>query len=229
MVGTEAPMLVITEGALAGQRWPIDQEVVLIGRSETCDLVLPERQISRQHARLRRQDDGYYIEDLGSKNGTFLNGQPLPPFVPHRLKDGDELALALCVRMRFVSPEVTLPLEAPPAPARFSGLRIDRAARRVWANGREVVPPLSPAQFRALERLALARGAVVGREELVAYIWPEEDPRGVTEQALDALIRRLRERLAQVDPDHAYILTVRGHGFRLADIPLQLQGDAEEG
>ena len=140
MARTEAPMLVITEGALAGQRWPIDQEVVLIGRSETCDLVLPERQISRQHARLRRQDDGYYIEDLGSKNGTFLNGQPLPPFVPHRLKDGDELALALCVRMRFVSPEVTRPLEAPPAPARFSGLRIDRAARRVWANGREVVP-----------------------------------------------------------------------------------------
>ncbi|WP_322798616.1 FHA domain-containing protein, partial [Thermoflexus sp.] len=72
MVGTEAPMLVITEGQLAGQRWPVDQEALLIGRSETCDLVLPERQISRQHARLKREADGYYIEDLGSKNGTFV-------------------------------------------------------------------------------------------------------------------------------------------------------------
>jgi len=83
MPGAEAPMLVITEGQLAGHRWPIDQEVLLIGRSEGCDLVLPERQISRQHARLRREADGYYIEDLGSKNGTFINGQALPPFVPH--------------------------------------------------------------------------------------------------------------------------------------------------
>jgi DNA-binding winged helix-turn-helix (wHTH) protein len=228
MPGAEAPMLVITEGQLAGHRWPIDQEVLLIGRGEGCDLILPERQISRQHARLRREADGYYIEDLGSKNGTFINGQALPPFVPHRLKDGDEIALALCVRMRFISAEATLPLESPPVAWLSQGLIIDRAARRVWVNGREVNPPLSPAQFRALERLALAHGAVVSREELVGYIWPEEDPRGVTEQALDALIRRLRERLAQVDPGRDYILTVRGHGFRLADVPLQLKGQPEE-
>lgn len=227
MAGTEAPMLVITEGELAGQRWPIDQETFLIGRSKSCDLVLPERQISRQHARLRREADGYYIEDLGSKNGTYVNGQALTPFVPQRLKDGDEIALALCVRMRFVSAEVTLPLEAPSLPPVPFGLLIDRAARRVWVNGREVDPPLSPAQFRALERLALARGAVVSRDELIAYIWPEEDPRGITEQALDALIRRLRERLAQLDPNRDYILTVRGHGFRLADVSLHLKGQPE--
>ncbi|HXF68971.1 MAG TPA: FHA domain-containing protein [Thermoflexus sp.] len=227
MVGTEAPMLVITEGQLVGQRWPVDQEILVIGRSETCDLVLPERQISRQHARLKREADGYYIEDLGSKNGTFVNGQPLTPFVPQRLKDGDEIALALCVRMRFVSAEVTLPLESAPIPSLLPGLFIDRAARRVWVNGREVNPPLSPAQFRALERLALARGAVVSRDELIAYIWPEEDPRGITEQALDALIRRLRERLAQADPNRDYILTIRGHGFRLADVSLHLKGQPE--
>ncbi len=227
MAGTEAPMLVITEGQLAGQRWPIDQDVLLIGRSEACDLILPERQVSRQHARIQRKADGYYIEDLGSKNGTYLNGQAIPPFTPQRLKDGDEIALALCVRMRFVSTEVTLPLEAVPASASSPALLIDRAARRVWVNGREIDPPLSPAQFRALERLALARGAVVSRDELVASIWPEEDPRGITEQALDALIRRLRERLAQADPSRDYILTVRGHGFRLADVPLHLKGQPE--
>ncbi|WP_376788646.1 FHA domain-containing protein [Thermoflexus sp.] len=227
MVGAAAPILVITEGQLAGQRWPVDQEVMLIGRGETCDLVLPERQISRQHARLKREADGYYIEDLGSKNGTFLNGQLLAPFTPQRLKDGDEIALALCVRIRFVSAEATLPLESVPVPSMVPGLLIDRAARRVWVNGREVDPPLSPAQFRALERLAIARGAVVSRDELIAYIWPQEDPRGITEQALDALIRRLRERLAQADPSRDYILTVRGHGFRIADVSLHLKGQPE--
>ncbi len=38
---------------------------------------------------------------------------------------------------------------------------------------------------------------------------------GISEQAIDALVRRLRDRIAAMDPDHAYIVTVRGHGFRL--------------
>ncbi|HIP86892.1 MAG TPA: winged helix family transcriptional regulator, partial [Anaerolineales bacterium] len=56
---------------------------------------------------------------------------------------------------------------------------------------------------------------VVTREEIVAAVWPEEAKAGITEQAIDALVRRLRERLASLDPDHNYIVTVRGHGFRL--------------
>ncbi len=38
---------------------------------------------------------------------------------------------------------------------------------------------------------------------------------GVSEQAIDALVRRLRDRIAELDPKHQYIITVRGHGFRL--------------
>ncbi len=43
---------------------------------------------------------------------------------------------------------------------------------------------------------------------------------GVTEQALDALVRRLRDRLAEIDPDNEYIVTVRGHGLRLENPPI---------
>jgi DNA-binding response OmpR family regulator len=46
-------------------------------------------------------------------------------------------------------------------------------------------------------------------------VWPEEERMGISEQAIDALVRRLRDRISAVDPDHAYIVTVRGHGFRL--------------
>ena len=47
--------------------------------------------VSRRHARFQRQRTQYFIEDLGSANGTFLNGQRLTPYLPHPLHDGDEL------------------------------------------------------------------------------------------------------------------------------------------
>ena len=46
-------------------------------------------------------------------------------------------------------------------------------------------------------------------------IWSDDEAGGVSEQALDALIRRLRDRLALLDPEHNWIVTVRGHGLRL--------------
>jgi DNA-binding response OmpR family regulator len=87
----------------------------------------------------------------------------------------------------------------------------------VWIGDRELQPPLSLAQYRLLELLADASGRVVSREEVVATVWPEAIEEGVSEQAIDALVRRLRDRLAELDPEHEYVMTVRGHGFRLAD------------
>jgi DNA-binding response OmpR family regulator len=56
---------------------------------------------------------------------------------------------------------------------------------------------------------------VVSRSELVNGVWGDEEAEGVSEQALDALVRRLRDRLNSLDPDHPYVVTVRGHGLRL--------------
>jgi pSer/pThr/pTyr-binding forkhead associated (FHA) protein len=47
--------------------------------------------VSRRHARIQRQRTQFFVEDLGSANGTFLNGQRLTPYLPHPLHDGDEL------------------------------------------------------------------------------------------------------------------------------------------
>jgi DNA-binding response OmpR family regulator len=58
-------------------------------------------------------------------------------------------------------------------------------------------------------------GGVVTRTDIVQNVWPEASGEGVSEQAIDALVRRLRERLAENDEDFRYIVTVRGHGFRL--------------
>jgi hypothetical protein len=211
MTRQDMPMLIVYEGELEGQRWIIDQDQVTIGRGSDCDVVLSKRQVSRYHARIERDDGGYLLRDLGSKNGTYVNGQEVRDR-PYRLKDGDEIQIALCVKMGFVGADATLPLELT-GPNR--GLHIDRAARRVFIGGHELTPPLSVAQYRLLELLLDQEGQVISRDAIVMAVWPEEERMGISEQAIDALVRRLRDRISAVDPDHAYIVTVRGHGFRL--------------
>ena len=55
----------------------LDRPVLTIGRSSSCDLVLVDRGISRRHAELRRQAGGAVLTDLGSANGTYVNGRRL--------------------------------------------------------------------------------------------------------------------------------------------------------
>ena len=97
-------------------------------------------------------------------------------------------------------------------------MRIDKGTRRVWVRGKELDPPLSPAQYRLLELLVDADGQVIGRDDIIRTVWPEDIEEGITEQAIDALVRRLRDRLAEAGPENQYIITVRGHGFRLENI-----------
>jgi len=60
-----------------------------------------------------------------------------------------------------------------------------------------------------------AGGRVVTRDEIVDAVWPDDSMEGISEQAIDALVRRLRERIGDLDNDFRYVVTVRGHGFRL--------------
>jgi DNA-binding response OmpR family regulator len=59
----------------------------------------------------------------------------------------------------------------------------------------------------------------VERHELVGDAWGKAEAVGVSDEALDALLRRLRDRIASVDPTHNYIVTVRGYGVRLDNPP----------
>lgn len=212
-----SPLLVVYKGALAGSRWPVSGKAMTLGRAQDCDIVLPERQISRYHARIEQDDSGYLLRDLGSKNGTYVNGEAVRG-QPYRLRDGDEIELAAVLQMGFVAGEATLPL-ADVGGQRRDQLQVNASARQV-SFGRSVLdPPLSPAQFALLEALIEADGDVVTREEIIEIVWPDAVG-GVTDQALDALVYRLRERLAELDPDHDYVMTVRGHGFRYqANLP----------
>ncbi len=209
---SERPLLIIEEGEHIGLRVTIDKDELVIGRGEECDLTLNDRAISRQHARIWREGEAYYIEDLGSKNGTWVNGEPLQQ--PRVLVDGDKIQLALTVRIAFTESDATVELSIDPLQLK-KRLTLDMDARRVYIGQQEVIPPLSLPQYRLLQKLFEAGGAVCTRDEIVEAVWPEAAGEGVSEQAIDALVRRLRDRLAEVDPDHQYVVTVRGHGFRL--------------
>lgn len=211
----EKPVLVAREGQLAGQRWTVDTQEFLIGRGSDCHVVLPERQVSRHHVKIINDGANYHLVDFGSKNGTHLNGNQVTGTVP--LHDGDEIQIALCVKLLFVGSDATLPLTFDP-PSKLGRLAIDVALRSVAVRGKELSPPLSLAQFRLLQLLYEAEGAVCSRDAIVDAVWPETEGIGVSEQAIDALVRRLRDRLAELD-DHNYVITVRGHGFRLDNLP----------
>src|SRR3989304_5914687 len=96
----EKPILTVLEGKYANQFWVLDKDSVILGRDDVCDIVIPERQISRQHVRIFCKDRQYHIEDLDSRNGTWLNGQRIEDI--HELFDGDEIHLALAFRLRFI-------------------------------------------------------------------------------------------------------------------------------
>ena len=85
---------------------------------------------------------------------------------------------------------------------------------RVWVLGQELDPPLSSAQFALLGALVRSPGLVYSRDDLRTIVWPDEVPVGISDEAVNSLIRRLRRRLMEIDPSHRYIYAIRGHGFK---------------
>ncbi|MBN2359915.1 MAG: FHA domain-containing protein [Deltaproteobacteria bacterium] len=90
--------LVVIEGMGQGAIFPLFDRQVLIGRLSNSDLPLDDSSVSRLHARLFYRDGCYFIEDLGSRAGTLVNGQPISG---HRvLGHGDEIQIG-SVRLRY--------------------------------------------------------------------------------------------------------------------------------
>ncbi|MEN6558670.1 MAG: SpoIIE family protein phosphatase [Thermoguttaceae bacterium] len=79
------------QGPNAGQLFPLEGATIVLGRHPACDVVLESGAVSRQHARIINLDGQFFIEDLHSRNGTLLNGQPIVHRCP--LAENDEIGV----------------------------------------------------------------------------------------------------------------------------------------
>lgn len=95
-------------------------------------------------------------------------------------------------------------------------IRIDSAGE-VRINGRPIIPPLTKKEFLLLEYFCLEPGRLCSRDEIIAVVYPDDYKAGDTpsDEALNALIRRLRERIEQFSKGRCRIATIRGKGYRL--------------
>jgi hypothetical protein len=91
-VAAPPPRASAARGVLRGRQgdYQLGEPVTVIGRSRRCDIVLTDPNVSRQHAEVRRQDDGFMLLDLGSTNGTRVNRRDVKQVV---LQHGDRVEL----------------------------------------------------------------------------------------------------------------------------------------
>lgn len=88
--GADEALFVIVQGPLAGSRYALDARTVTIGRHPDSDIFLDDITVSRRHAEVVRDEQGYRVRDVGSLNGTYVNRE-LVDEAP--LRDGDEVLI----------------------------------------------------------------------------------------------------------------------------------------
>src|SRR5580765_4472006 len=86
------PSLVFLAGPIAGRRYKLGEGEYVIGRRSDCQIFVPDMRVSRQHARLWRDGDAWTLEDLGSNNGTYINGNRVQGQT--QIRHDDEIMIA---------------------------------------------------------------------------------------------------------------------------------------
>jgi pSer/pThr/pTyr-binding forkhead associated (FHA) protein len=187
----------------AGQEHPLQDAVTRMGRAVENEIVILDKRSSREHAVIRREGRRSILEDQGSTNGTYLNGERLQHAV--QLRDGDQIRVG-DVAFVFHDPEMTS-VETP-----FPELNVDLEAAEIRVDRRLV--QLSFKEFALLAYLYEHRGKVCSKDEIGQVVWSEYQE-GIFDYQIENLVRRLRTKI-ESDPNNPQLLiTVRGLGYKL--------------
>ncbi len=189
-----------------GAIYPLGVEPAGIGRSGENAIVLAHERISRRHAQIEWDGERYLLRDLGSRNGTVLNGRRIE--APEPLRHGDLIGVG-GFTLFFDAADETVGAEEEPA---AGGLRVDLTTARVWVDARQV--QLTAKEFLALRTLYERGEALVTKEELANAVWPEYQG-GVGDYNIEQVISRLRRKLEPDSERPRHLLTMRGLGYRL--------------
>lgn len=162
--------LVIAEGKEAGREFVFEQASVVIGRTSECDVVLYDPGISRKHARIFSEGPEYFVEDMGSSNGTKVNGAVVKK---RQLADGDAISLGPVVfnfaaidvnTMDHDGPEESSPGEAPPKGDGSTRIVAASEVKRSKNKGVAMVPVNADSkQLNEMSRSSTKSMAALGR------------------------------------------------------------------
>jgi pSer/pThr/pTyr-binding forkhead associated (FHA) protein len=187
-----------------GHEHRLTGQTARIGRAVECDIVISSKSVSREHTRLRLEGRRWFVDDLGSTNGTYLNGERVLGSLV--LMDGDSLKVG-DVSFIFHDPDTTT--RENPIP----DLEVDTVAGVVRVNRKPVA--LSPKEYQLVAYLYERRGQVCSKDEIGQAVWPEYTAGGIFDYQIENLVRRLRTRI-EFDPANPQLLfTVRGLGYKL--------------
>ncbi|MDX2024211.1 MAG: FHA domain-containing protein [Deltaproteobacteria bacterium] len=152
---TEVAVVEVVGGPDEGQRLPLPDNgrMYRLGRGGTCDLVLTDADVSREHTGFERRWDGIFVQDLGSKNGVHVAGKRIT--APTRVGDGDEISFG-STRVRLDDPEdrylrlMEAPSDvvAPAASAPTTFTRAPSQGRRVTRRTDPVLTPVGRSTVR---------------------------------------------------------------------------------
>lgn len=201
----------------------LTRQMMILGRRGTQgapDISFDNIYVSRRHAALIYRDGVFFIRDLDSKHGTFVNQRRLSPGEEVQLSNGDALALArelVVLRFSVLSTDETMditPMMKQLALTDSGAIRLDPYKQELTYRGETYA--FSEKEFKCVELLLHHKGQFVSKEQVKLSVWPERDygegeTPDVSAEELNALIYRVRKKTKNL----LQIESIRGRGYIL--------------
>lgn len=209
-------ILTIESGDGSPRRFSLgSRESSFIGRSPAYDIVIDHPVVSPLHALICHRGGAFFVLHLGSRNGTYVNGQRLELEEERQLADGDRVGLAgdqVSLRFHRSWDSITASLGRA---ALHTDLRVDAISRQVWVKGNQVTPLFPIEEFNLLNALYEKRGRAVSNQEL-AFGLSIQLPNGDDmDEAIKRHIGHMRLKLEQDPSNPSLTVTLPGYGYIL--------------
>jgi predicted component of type VI protein secretion system len=206
--------LLVREASGEERLVPLEEPSLTIGRDAQCAITVQSTFVSRRHARIEQREDGVYLVDLGSRNGSLLNQVRVEESA--QLHGGDVIAIGdvviECLTEASATEQTRTLASSPSSPSTSDRLYVEPLTYEVRIGDQPLARRLSAQEFKLLSYLYAHRDRVCARAELGNAIWGAHnwDP-----NMLHRLVSRLKEKLEPTPARPRYIQTVPWVGYRL--------------